>query len=239
VVFGGNTAVFDPTAFDQVGTPGNDALTGSEASESMAGGAGNDVLVGNGGADVLYGGPGDDKLVLNAGNVTTLRSPLGSGGNVQQLARVEGGAGFDTLSLSGGGITLDLRHVSSQGVSLPGNLSRIESIERIDLTGDGDNQLRLSMADVYDMTGMNLINAGNRAALGWTNGSYKFAQTTRRHQLVVDGNAGDLLTTAWPNWKNAGTVFRNGQAYTVWNSIAGRAQLLMNQQVQPASGTSP
>jgi hypothetical protein len=86
---------------------------------------------------------------------------------------------------------------------------------------------------------MNLINAGNQARLGWTNGSYQFTQTMRRHQLVVDGNAGDTLATTWQDWKNMGTVLHGNQTYTVWNSVAGRAQLLMNQQVQPASDNPP
>ena len=239
VVFGGTTAAFQPMAFDQVGGPTDDTLTGSEATESLAGGAGNDTLIGNGGADVLYGGPGNDTLVVNASNVKALRLPYGQGANRRQLARIDGGAGFDTLSLSGANITLNLRTVFSQDMSMPGSASRIESIERVDLTGDGDNQLRLAVADVQDMTGMNLVNAGNQASLGWTNGSYKFTQTMRRHQLVVDGNAGDLLAATWRDWKNMGTVLHGSQAYTVWNSVAGRAQLLMNQQVQPASDNPP
>jgi hypothetical protein len=116
-------------------------------------------------------------------------------------------------------------------MSMPGNSSRIESIERIDLTGAGDNQLQLDVHDVQDMTGMNLINAGNQAALGWANGTYHFNALSRRHQLVIDGDAGDSLATLWSNWKNMGTVFRASQAYTVWHSFKGRAQLLVNQQV--------
>lgn len=239
VVFGGNTTAFKPTAFDQVGTPGDDTLTGSDVAESMAGGAGNDLLIGNGGADVLYGGPGNDTLVINDSNVRALRTSLGSGGNRRQLARIEGGAGFDTLSLAGAKVTLDLRRIAGQGLSLPGSVSRIESIERIDLTGDGDNRLRLGVPDVQDMTGMNLINAGNQAALGWTNGSYQFPVTNRRHQLVVDGNAGDKFLVVSSEWQDAGTVLHGTQAYTVWNSVAGRAQVLLNQQVQVVPDNSP
>jgi hypothetical protein len=238
VIFGGTRGAFSPTAFDQVGTPGNDTLTGSGKKESMTGGAGNDTLIGHGGADVLYGGPGDDTLVLDADNVKALRQPFGQGGNRTQLARIEGGTGFDTLSLAGAGITLNLRAVYSQGMSMPGNASRIESIERIDLTGSGDNRVRLTVADVQDMTGMNLINAGNQAALGWTNGSYQFPATTRRHQLVIDGDAGDVLAKAEGDWKDMGTVFHGSQAYTVWNSNGGRAQLLINQRVQPMADIS-
>jgi len=239
VVFGSIKGAFKPTAIDQLGGSADDVLTGSDAKETLAGGAGNDTLQGGGGADVLLGGPGDDQLVITASTIKALREPYGSGGNRRQLARLDGGAGFDTLALAGAGLTLDLRAIANQGTSLPGSLSRIESIERIDLTGVGNNRLRLAVADVQDMAGMNLINAGNQGARGWTNGSYAFPATVRRHQLVVDGDAGDLVGFSQGAWKNAGTVFRAGQAYTVWNSLAGRAQLLLNQQVGQAEASSP
>jgi hypothetical protein len=35
-----------------------------------------------------------------------------------------------------------------------------------------------------------------------------------------------------------GTVFHGSQAYTVWNSNGGRAQLLINQRVQPMADIS-
>lgn len=231
VIFGATGGVFSPTAFDQVGGPGDDTLTGSEATETLAGGAGHDVLIGHGRADVLYGGPGDDRLVVNASNIRALRAPYQDGGNRRHLARLDGGAGFDSLVLAGADTALNLRGIFNQDAGLTGSGSRIESIERIDLTGTGNNQLRLGVADVQDMTGMNLINAGNQAARGWVNGSYQFPAIVRRHQLVVDGDTGDLLANALDDWKNMGTVFRAGQTYTVWNSLEGRAQLLLNDQV--------
>jgi hypothetical protein len=82
--------------------------------------------------------------------------------------------------------------------------------------------------DVQDITGMNLINSATQATLGWRNGSYVFPSVVRRHQLVVDGNAGDVISTRAGNWKDAGTAFNNGRSYTVFNSIGGRAQLLVN-----------
>jgi len=92
------------------------------------------------------------------------------------------------------------------------------------MTGTGDNKVVLAVKDVQDMAGMNLINRGTQAALGWTNGTYAFPKRVRRHQLVVDGNAGDVLelrATA-STWVNAGTVFRGGIQYDVYDSgIAG------------------
>src|SRR5262249_10323285 len=113
---------------------------------------------------------------------------------------------------------------ASQGAGHPASVSRLESIEHIDMTGSGDNRVVLGVKDVQDMAGMNLINSGTQAAQGWTNGSYVFPTRVRRHQLVVDGNAGDVLELrhADSGWVNAGTVFHGGTPYTVYDSgIAG------------------
>jgi hypothetical protein len=59
-----------------------------------------------------------------------------------------------------------------------------------------------------------------------------FPGTVRRHQLVVDGNAGDIAAAAQADWKNAGTAFNNGHTYTVYNSVSGRAQVLVNSDVK-------
>ena len=47
---------------EQVGTPGNDALTGGQGWDWLYGLGGNDALLGGGGMDWLTGGPGDDRL---------------------------------------------------------------------------------------------------------------------------------------------------------------------------------
>src|SRR6185503_9715649 len=83
--------------------------------ETLAGGEGNDTLIGNGGADVLYGGAGNDTFVLKAGNVSALSANLGAAGNAGRLARVDGGAGLDTLELDGADIVLDLTAIDNQG----------------------------------------------------------------------------------------------------------------------------
>jgi hypothetical protein len=232
VIFGSTKGAFAPTDFSEVGGPGDDKLTGTADGNGLAGGAGNDTLVGNGGADVLAGGPGDDTLVVDASLAEALGGKLGKHGNAGRLARLEGGAGSDTLKLSGKNITLDLRGIASQGAGLPRSLSRVTSIERIDLTGSGDNTLVFDLVDIQDMAGMNRINAGNQAALGWLSGSYSFPATVRRHQLVVDGDAGDQVARLPGHWRHTGTVSHGGLGYDVWNSRTGRVQLLLNQQVK-------
>lgn len=51
--------------------------------------------------------------------------------------------------------------IAKQGGGLNSSSSRIESIERIDLTGNGNNTLKIGIKDVLDMAGMNSFNNAN------------------------------------------------------------------------------
>lgn len=90
------------------------------------------------------------------------------------------------------------------------------------------------------MANMNLINSSTQAGLGWTNGTYAFPPVVRRHQLVIDGDAGDVadLTRYGSRWENAGTVFHHGVAYTVFNSNTGGPRLLRTQVLVDSAVTS-
>ncbi len=225
VIFGSSTGAFSQTAVDQMGTSGNDTLTSTAASQTLIGGTGNDTLIGGGGADVLYGGSGDDTFVLNADNVAKLAQGVIDG----NLARIDGGSGIDTFKLDGAGIHLDLTAIANQGGSTPGSASRIESIERIDLTGSGNNTLTVGLKDVLDMAGMNSFNNAN----SWVDGTYNLAtggaggiNPERRHQLVIDGNAGDVVNSS--GWgASVGTVTNGDQTYAVYNQGL-YAQLLID-----------
>jgi Ca2+-binding RTX toxin-like protein len=95
---------------------------------SAVNGTGNsldNVLIGNRGANLLKGRGGDDTMVWSASD------------------RYNGGAGSDTLRISGGGITIDLRTVEN---------SRILNVEVIDLAGGGDNTLKLRLRDLLDVS---------------------------------------------------------------------------------------
>jgi hypothetical protein len=108
------------------GTPGNDFILGSRASNTVAG---------NGGADVIYTGAGQDTITLNADNVANLGHDGRRGG------RVDGGLGWDTLVLSETGSALDFTHL---------NHGAVKGIENIDL-GNHGNTLTITTSDVFHL----------------------------------------------------------------------------------------
>ena len=142
------------------------------------------------------------------------------------------GGGIDTFALDGAGITLDLTAIANQGGGTPGSSSRLESIERIDLTGGTggtNNTLKLGLQDVLDIAGVNSFNN----AIGWADGTYNLAAggangvtPEPRHQLVIVGDATDHVVGS--GWGSAlGTVTNSGITYDVYNQ--GLAQLLIQQ----------
>ncbi|WP_047551064.1 beta strand repeat-containing protein [Methylotenera sp. G11] len=244
VIFGG-THLTGAAAVDYLGTSGANSLAGTTASEIFVAGDGNDTITGNGGADVMYGGRGDDTFVINASNIKALRENLGDIGsdNIDQLARIDGGTGIDTISLLGGsGITLDFTAIKNQAASTPDGGSRIDSIERIDITGSGDNTLRLNVKDVLDMSGMNLFNNANgwvgaALAAGGVDGNGNPINPEQRHQLVIDGDANDaVISSGWG--ASVGTVTNGGQTYAVYNATGVAAQLLVDTDILSNVNTS-
>lgn len=147
--------------------------TGTTGSDRFVGSTGVDVMIGNGGGDSFHAGAGNDTIQLNANNVTSL-SVAG--------ALVDGGSGFDTLSLDGTGITLNFQSLVTSG--------KVTDIEKVNLTGSGNNTLSVTLANVLD------LNAS--------------------HVLLVDGNAGDAIASTGQGWlaNNSGSVKVDGTTYT-------------------------
>ena len=171
VIFGGNFT----NSVSKLGTAGNDTLTGTAAAERFVAGQGNDTMIGGGGADVFEGGQGDDIIKVSDLN----------------FQKADGGSGFDTLALTGAGLNLNLADFRNQ----------LSGIERIDLTGSGNNTLTLLKRDM-----VNLSDTGNK--------------------LQVDGNAGDHYHFDDSGWVKGANVTLVGVVYHVFDN--GAAHLLLN-----------
>ncbi|MEO5341309.1 MAG: DUF4347 domain-containing protein [Magnetococcus sp. MYC-9] len=148
VLFGSNST----NAVTFLGSNGADTLNaGTPTAERFVAGGGHDTLVGGGGADVFYGGEGNDSITV--ADVS--------------FQRVDGGRGEDTLVLSGAGMSLNL-------TTLRG---KIESIESMDITGEGNNILTLTALDLLNLSDSSntltvRLNHGDTVnkGSGWTQG---------------------------------------------------------------------
>ena len=171
-----------------LGTVNPDTLTGTSANEAFIAGQGDDTMYGKGGVDAFSGGAGNDTIHLG------VTGAFGAPGS--EFSKVDGGSGIDTLALDGNGVTLNL---TASGAD------RIHGIERIDLTGSGNNTLALDIRDV-----LNLSDTSN--------------------QLYVKGDAGDAVISTGQGWQlAAGTVVGplDGLTYSSFYTLNGVANLLV------------
>ncbi|WP_175725400.1 Ig-like domain-containing protein [Burkholderia ambifaria] len=133
-----------------------------------------------------------------------------------QHAGLHGGAGIDTLKLTGAGQTLDVSKLLNVG-----GHDKITSIEVIDITGVGNNTLKLSMRDVLELGHENVFRNDGHT------------------QLMVNGNAGDRvelsgmsgLAIGKGQWTNQGLISLNGQAYMVYENAALHVELLVQSSI--------
>ena len=137
----------------------------------------------------------------------------------QSNSGIHGGTGYGILTLSGAGQVLDLAALT--GFS---DATKISRIEQVDLTGTGNNTLRLSVNDV--------LNLGNTAA------HIADAYT----QMLLKGNVGDtvVLSGLHDNGTDPGTwvvstvnptAVVNGVYYNVYVHSQISAEVLVMQQV--------
>jgi hypothetical protein len=149
------------------GTAKNDSKTGSTAVDVMVGGRGNDGLNGKGGADSIKGGQGNDTITVSDLN----------------FRLIDGGSGNDTLSLAMASKTLTLAN------------ENITDIEIINLTGTGNNTLKLTALELLSLS-------------------------DDSNKLTVKGNAGDKVDfddTGWTLTKDTASydTYTNGEAVIV------------------------
>jgi len=242
IIFGSKTGAFAAgSAVDNVGTSANDTLT-STGSQTLAGGSfsagtGNDTFIANG-ADVLLGGMGKDIFTVNASMITALQNNFGAGGNTTQLAKIDGGAGIDTIRMGGtGGLGFDFSLVSNTSVGNIEGASRINSVERIDLRTDtASNQITLKVADVLDMAGSNWANLNTLDTLGaggWQNvgtGTSFSASGVKYHQVAIDGTSVDRVNSSGWTLQTTGTVMdANAVVYDVYLAASNAPAMMLVQ----------
>ncbi|MGU3412583.1 Ig-like domain-containing protein [Enterobacteriaceae bacterium C34A] len=129
---------------------------------------------------------------------------------------IEGNNGIDTLKLTGADQVLDLS----------GWQGRLSSVEIIDITGSGDNTLKISLGDVLDQGYKNAFSAADETEIG-------------NVQLAVKGNKGDVvvLNDLLPNgmdvghWENLGEVTAAGIKYDLYQHSGMNADILIQQDV--------
>lgn len=192
----GNDILLGNSGDDTInGRDGNDIIEGGPGSDLLSGGAGNDTISGGTGADYLRGEADNDVLKFSVDGAFTadyLAFNIGSPGvaGTEEYVLVEGsnlsldvfdgGAGFDTLAMTGGDDTFFLddpfHDFHANAMSL-----RLASVEQID-AGAGN--------DVIDLThdtlayGSITINGGDGDDHLWSSSG---------NDVLNGGNGGDHL----------------------------------------------
>jgi hypothetical protein len=158
---------------------------------------------------------------------------MGSGGNIDQLAKINGGAGIDTLQLSGG-MSLDFTRISNKMTDLDNISGRVDNIEVIDmLTDTAGNTLRLGLNDVLDMSNNNVFNTNT----GWSNVSGgQLSGVVSKAQLSIEASNNDVVQLRSSEWSNTGATVQHqatGEIYNVYQANNGAAaQLLIDRDAQ-------
>ena len=169
-----NLTLTGSNTLNGVGNLLDNSLTGNEGNNILNGKEGDDILDGGTGIDTLLGGLGDDTLIYDNAD-----------------RKIDGGAGIDLLKIGASGITVDLSQPS---------LGKITGIEKLDLSGAGNNSLIVNATSLLNLTGPD------------------------GHELYVTGDAGDNIrihTLTGAMWEDAGITNVNGVNYHQYIHITG------------------
>ncbi|OWP48073.1 Ig-like domain-containing protein, partial [Pseudomonas nitroreducens] len=134
----------------------------------------------------------------------------------QDGAHIFGSHGTDTLKLTGANQVLDLRTLAGDN-----DQAKISSIEKFDITGTGNNTLKISLNDVLNLGETDLFRKDGKV------------------QVLVDGDAGDKVElynlhdhgTAPGVWQSSGTASIGGATYNVYSYSQLDAEVLIKQAV--------
>nr|BFD40923.1 Ig-like domain-containing protein [Pseudomonas sp. FFPRI_1] len=126
---------------------------------------------------------------------------------LDKVKLIEGNGGIDTLRLTGSDQVLDLSQLKT----------RLSSIENFDITGTGDNTLKLSLGDVLEQGATGMYISSNSI------------------QVAVRGDAGDVvqLSDLLPNgmdggsWVHNSRIIASGITYEVYHNSTMNADLLV------------
>lgn len=215
--------------FDLVLGSGDDTLICGDGDDRIEAGAGNDSIDAGAGADSVHAGAGNDRILLRA---TALAALSGAGGTAAPAPLLDGGAGIDSLVLSGSGLSVDLSLVAAGSHDPP---SGVAAIEVIDLDGEGANSLSLTLSALTATASPGWFNQASASQLGLTAGSLAPPVASQRDQLLIRGGSDDSLTVVDGVWTELGTLTGTAAlpgSYTVWQSTTGHGQLIVNSLVR-------
>jgi len=100
----------------------------------------------------------------------------------------------------------------------------LANFEVVDITGSGNNVVKLTLLDVVEHGNYNQFNVDPLV-------------TDTRKQLMIKGDSGDTAQlgsnwlSEWVQPLSNGTYTEAGRTYTVLNSVSGNLQLLIDQSI--------
>ncbi|UVE63999.1 Ig-like domain-containing protein [Burkholderia pyrrocinia] len=165
--------------------------------------------------------PADVQHVLDTSDAAYFGSINGTEFQLDQVSYfsnggsgIHGGSGVDILKIMTAGQVLDL----STLLNVNGH-DKLSSIEIIDLTGTGNNMLKMSMKDVLELGHADVFRADGNV------------------QMMVRGDAGDRIELSGMRgldggqWTQRGMVAVDGVAYTLYENTALHVELLVQMAV--------